>query len=477
MAEPESIERAGSQEPSPGRVASVEASNPDLRTSYSESELSNNLKKMKDLIGSLTEARSQEKSKKITYRVVAEPVDGAKKEMSGNDIFKICSVEILRTLKLESFTDLATKRRCFFFSLPASVAIDKTQRRFFKNVDVNGQKRGFFFFILPEKTFRIVFTGWGLQTKNTDSKAVEFLRNEAWTSHSSFPSQDAREKMERRSITCFFPTHSFGVPPQRLLTYFATDDMDKQGVHARWSSPCICSTCGNAGHSQQNCPFEPSSNEAAWMFDLTSQHAAYHNKQLEFCAKRQVRRILMTSKDSTPSQAPSTNQSTLAPPSVPTKQQPQSSSSSSTSSSATASSAQPRETPSVSQQSTSSTSAPTPIPTSDTSRMSYAEALTRQIHSKVSTPKVVPSVEPQLRRTSLADTAQEIIKKAAEDVLQKWISLESQSNKPNGRTSESSPLPPLSSPSSSSSSSSPTSPPPSNSGQGTSGESPKGVSQ
>ena len=115
MAEPESIERAGSQEPSPGRVASVEASNPDLRTSYSESELSTNLKKMKDLIGSLTEARSQEKSKKITYRVVAEPVDGARKEMSGNDIFKICAVEILRMLKLESFTDLATKEGAFSF--------------------------------------------------------------------------------------------------------------------------------------------------------------------------------------------------------------------------------------------------------------------------------------------------------------------------------------------------------------------------
>lgn len=401
-----------------------------LRTQFNILDLKQKQEKLSKTCAELECRRDQQKKQKKFWRVILESKIAGAPQFSGKEIFTQVSTRIMELLNVKNFDDQKVKERCFEFSLPADRVLDKKQRKFPINMKSEKQTYPFNCIIVPSTYYRIVLTGPGV---NLQSKALLQIAEMAWTTSTSAQSLEQLNKNEKLSCTCFFVTSKVRVPPQMLLTFFATSAMSKAGIYARWTQPEICTLCGSAGHSSALCAFDGCPEEAEWMFDLTSKHAKYHERQLESIWKRMAKRVLMSSQlDSNPPPLPSsvspaqlTPPSTLAPPSVPSTSSPKETSPGITQGTTTQS------TTSINQ-STAPTTVPPPIPTQPQDSWTYAEVVQRYRTDFPSrTPTKDLPVDPSLRRSSLADTIEKIAEKTLKEARERWnLSKSTTQNKP-----------------------------------------------
>eukprot|EP01122_Echinamoeba_exundans_P007072 TRINITY_DN209_c0_g1_i3.p2 TRINITY_DN209_c0_g1~~TRINITY_DN209_c0_g1_i3.p2 ORF type:complete len:458 (-),score=62.89 TRINITY_DN209_c0_g1_i3:2103-3476(-) len=420
--------------------------NAELRTNFKLLELTQKREKLTDLCDQFDDRRLQQKKQKKFWRVILESKAAGSPQLSGKEIFAATAAMVMKVLDLKSFDDQKVKARCFEFSLPKDRFLEKKIRKFVAKVNVNDQTYVYTGIIVPANYYRLVLTGPGVTTA---FKLLQPIIEEAWATTCTAPTLEQEKNKEKLSMTCIFVTSKSGIPPQALLIYFATPELSKAGIYARWTQADICNTCGNAGHEQKFCAFADCPEEAAWMFDLTSKHADYHERQLKFIIKRQATRLFMSSP---PDFNPLPSPSPVSPPQRTPPLAPTSLSAPLTSS--------PKETPpgitqGTTTQSTNLLNQSTPPPTAPTSNSTlphnswtYAEVAKRirpGFRSGISTQNL--PVDPSIRRSSLATTKEEIFKKSIEESRERWILSKSTTENNSRRTDQSS--------SSSSSSSSP----------------------
>jgi hypothetical protein len=272
-----------------------------LQTNFPIAALEKRLDVIKHLSASCSAKQLQQKEDKNIWRVIFESKNGGSPQFSGTEMFKKEGHSVMKVLKISSLSDQKERDRCLEFSLPKIRSLDRKERKFPVQITKNGKTHDYNALIVPKTFYRVVLTGPGINSK---SPMITLLQKDAWITSTSAPTAEDLKKETKISMTCIFPTNKPGVPPQLLLNSFATPEMSKAGIYARWTVPNICTNCGNAGHSEDKCAFEQNSEEAAWMRKQTSEHAKYHQKQLTFIEKRAAYRVSKALSPVSPSNLP-----------------------------------------------------------------------------------------------------------------------------------------------------------------------------